>query len=636
MRQRPRRTDERRGRQVTSSEPAAAPRETTEIVAAQAALRSRESAGIEPSVPAFPAEPIVRATLIALTLARAGTVFMHSMRAWGLNHQRFLPPLVGWGLWSLALIALIPGITSPLERWCARAGEAIARASPWPTLAFAAVAALLWFVPDQVRFVGDFIVRLGAAMNGIPTATLFPQALPLDLLVHYELPKLLAAFSIPVLMTERVTGVVEAAAFAILCVAFARAAGLRGIAALIAAGVSFAGGYLGLFTGYGKAFRELCVVTAAVATFGVSFARSGRGLLPLGIAVATGMMLHRSELGLLVPFAAAVAIGWRHLGAGAWRRGSVIAGLAIPIVALVGVLPLALRAIRATDLVHVAPNGASPAQLLATTLGLENLREIANLLLAIAPLSIPALAVALAGGARFFRLPEGRMLLGLLVPSVLVLFFIHPRQWDFRDWDVFSPALVAISMTGAWLVARSLEIAPTRGLGVAVLMAAIVPTAQWLALNHDVAAGIARVRAYVSEPPERAPADRTLTWSYLGAQMAWLDSTNAAADAYGHAAAITPTPRLLYEWAKAEAERERYPTSRQALLQLTAKAETWPDAWAALAFVDQQMRDTTEARAAATRALRLDPNNSMALGVLRDLGIKVVRAPADTARSSPR
>jgi hypothetical protein len=79
----------------------------------------------------------------------------------------------------------------------------------------------------------------------------------------------------------RLIGAFDGALLGWLAVRFARELELRGAAALVAASGVFWVGALTLFTGYNKAFAEMALVIAAVGTFGLRAARSGRGLVPL-------------------------------------------------------------------------------------------------------------------------------------------------------------------------------------------------------------------------------------------------------------------------------------------------------------------------------------------------------------------
>jgi tetratricopeptide (TPR) repeat protein len=466
------------------------------------------------------------------------------------------------------------------------------------------------------------------ARNSVPAAAVFPQAMPLDLLLHYDLPRFISTgFNTDILTAERILGALEAAALGGLAVGFARALALDGAAAVAVVAAAVFGGYLGLFTGYGKSLRELVVVVAAVATFGVKVARSGRGLAPLGLAAAAGLALHRSALGLLPACAVAMALGFRRHPSLRRAQISIALGIGAPLVALLLLAGKIVAAMRSTDAAHLAlASGAGPA--LSAALAPDHLREVANVVLALAPLAAAAAVVAPFARMRPERDGAGAVLFALALPFVAVLLLVHPRQGMFRDWDVFSPAAAALAALAALALGRALSDGAGRaGLALATALAALVPTVQWLWLEHDFTAGFPRIRAYLAGPPPRPVPDRSLTWDYLGTRLNWLDSLDASAEAHAHAAALTPSPRLLYLWAQAEAARKDYGASRTILLRLTTEAVNWAGAWGALAFVSQQMRDTTAARAAAARALALDPDDELARSVMRAL------PPPGTARA---
>jgi len=165
--------------------------------------------------------------LASLAVARAALSFVPSTWAWAFGLQRFLPAGPAWSLWALAALPLVPAFSRLLAPALQGAGDAIGE-SPWlawPASAMSA-ALLVWLVPDTTWFVGDFVMRMGAAMGNIPTDFLFPQALPLDLLLHHDLP---AAIHAPdPTLVERVLGAAEAALAAMLSLAFTRALRLRG------------------------------------------------------------------------------------------------------------------------------------------------------------------------------------------------------------------------------------------------------------------------------------------------------------------------------------------------------------------------------------------------------------------------
>jgi tetratricopeptide (TPR) repeat protein len=202
----------------------------------------------------------------------------------------------------------------------------------------------------------------------------------------------------------------------------------------------------------------------------------------------------------------------------------------------------------------------------------------------------------------------------------------------FRDWDDFAATGVALSLATAWLAGEALRAAPARAwLGAAVTLGVAVPTAQWLVLQHSVDHGMKRVEAYLTEAPSRSIGERALSWSYLSLRNSGLGRLDTAADDAARAAGTAPSPRLLYEWASAEATRGDLRKSQAVLRTLIAKAGTMPDAWSALALVSEQLGDTAQARQAAERLLALAPTDRGARELLARIG-RGERAPGDSAR----
>ena len=155
---------------------------------ARAAAPSRESRGAATTAPPEfgAATTALWITLAVLVLARGALPLVPGMGGWALNLHRFVSPGIGWTLWALSALALIPGVATRLFPWWERMGDAIADRPGLATLVAAAFgAALVWLFPDRVRFVGDFLLRQGTVEMAERPSVLFPQALPLDVLLHY-------------------------------------------------------------------------------------------------------------------------------------------------------------------------------------------------------------------------------------------------------------------------------------------------------------------------------------------------------------------------------------------------------------------------------------------------------------------
>ena len=165
-------------------------------------------------------------------------------------------------------------------------------------------------------------------------------------------------------------------------------------------------------------------------------------------------------------------------------------------------------------------------------------------------------------------------------------------------------------------------------LALAVTLAALVPTVQWMWLEHDLHAGLARVHAYLSEPPARAEADRTLAWDYLG------NTPRVGRQPRRLRGRVRPRRRDHADAALALHLGEGRGPARA--LHRIARDPRAADgaggylagAWGARASSSQQLRDTVAARMAAARALALDPNDPLARDVIHDLG----NGPATPAR----
>lgn len=576
--------------------------------------------------------------LAVLVLARGALSFIPNMWCWGLNLQRFVPVGPGWGLWALATLALAPAISRPLaaklrQVSAARKGGLRLLDIAWGWGLASAVA--VWLAPDRMYFVGDFLLRLGAARLKIPTERAFPQAFPLDVFLHQMVPGFLATkFGLEALDAERLLGAFEAGAFAMLAATFARGLGLAGVAAFAATAVVVFGGYLGMFTGYGKAFKEMCVLTAAIGAFGTRVAIQGTGLLPLGLATAIGFALHRSALAFLAPLAVAWWV-WLsgHGPLPAWRRPAVGAALALPLVTLGVMAPRMAAVFGSVDRIHVVPSGIAPSQVLAAAFQPSHLTDIASLVVTLSPVAVSIPFMALWLGPPLRRRRELWVLIALALPLAGAMLFIHPRQGVFRDWDIFAPGGVALSLLAAWMIGKALQAAPRLAwVGVAAALGSLAPTAQWLIHHRDVDRGIARVEAFLYEAPRRDTESRAAAFNYLGGRLAGLKRFDASAEAYARAAELGPSSAFLFEWAVAETQRGNLAKAQAIYGQVVGRVPTWFEAWLNLASVSYRRGELVVARQEAERALSIRPRDQAAKNLLQ----AIERAQAAAPPAAPR
>jgi hypothetical protein len=558
--------------------------------------------------------------LIVLALLRLVTARPGSMAGWGFGVLRFAPPALGWGSWIVAALALVPAVARPVERALARAAAGTPERFAILALVLA-TAATVWMLPDRLHLVGDFLLRHGTAERALKPAALFPQALPLDVLLHYRLPRVLAdGFHVEVSITERALGALEAGALAWLAAAFARALGLRGTRRLAATAVALCGGFLGLYTGYGKAIAEMLLLTVATAVLGLEATRDSRALLPLGIVVAIGLTLHRSALALLPATVLAWSLAMRD-GRVDWRGVRTWIALGIPVVTLGVMATRIVLALLRFDPVHFTPLESGSARSLVAIRWLDLLDVVAML----SPIALAIPAVAWALGRRAIVGPTAWLLGTVALPWLVLLLVIHPPQGIFRDWDDYAAAGAALSLIVAWLAALALRAPRWEWLAVAAPLACLAPTLQDLALHADTDRGLARVEAFLLEPPRRGDAERGKTWDFLGIRNAQLGRWDASAEAMAHAAETAPSPRVLLQWALAEQSRGNAPVARDAFRRVTVLTPDDARAWYGLAAESWRLGDYDECRRAALELERLDPESPQVARLLEAL--QNVQAP---------
>jgi len=558
---------------------------------------------------------------VALALIRAALAFVPSMWGWGFDLLRFVSPASGWTLWTLSALALIP----PLARLALPALTALGRAfDRFTPLAYglwaAGAAALAWSFPDRVRFVGDFLLRFGTAERALKPSALFPQALPLDVLLHYGILRSLdTSVKMDVNTSARLLGALECALLGVLAVAFARALGQRGAFGVATTAVVFFGGYLAMFTGYGKAIAEISLLTVAVAVFGLRVIREGRALLPLSLCVAIGLVLHRSALGLIPALVLCWAFALRAPGSRVrWSRPETWVAAGLPAVALAVMLPRIIGTFAAMDPVHFTPpDVVSRGGILAAMFAGARPADLVNVVGLLSPLALALPLGLLAFGRWGVHAREGALLASLALPWFAMLLLIHPPQGMFRDWDNFTAAAVSLSLMTAWLVAVAARGA--RGwawLCVPAVLGAAAPSAQWLMHHADRMRGLERVEAWLLEPPVRSESERAKTWDFLGIRYAQLDRWERSAEAMARAAALAPSPRVLLQWASAEQARGNDRGAQAVYRRLLAIAPEEARGWYGLAFVSWRLGDLRECRRAAQELLRLRPGDPQVLRIM--------------------
>jgi len=284
-------------------------------------------------------------------------------------------------------------------------------------------------------------------------------------------------------------------------------------------------------------------------------------------------------------------------------------------------LPRIVATLLQWDRIHLAPKEVKEqgGPLLAAFAGLRPL-DFANLLMVLAPVLPVAVAAAIGFGRGLPRRREVALLLALALPLTLVIPFIHAAQGLFRDWDDFASAGAALAVLSAWICGETLRASPRSAwLGPALVLAALVPSLQWLAIQNDLERGMRRVEAIANGPPMRTPPERGNTWDYLGIRNFRLERWDASARAFARAAETSPSMRILLQGAVAETRRGDHAAAQRIYRRLTRMEPDNYLAWSGLAMASNQLADAATAREAARQMLRLRPNDRDATLLLESI-----------------
>ena len=591
-------------------------------------------------------------TLLALAAARAIASAAGNVAMWGLDAQRFLPFAPGWLPWLALSVALIPVVGRRLARPATTLGDAIAGHPGWASvIAALSSAALVALLPDRTLFLGDFAMRAGIVMTDKDPAVMFPQAMPLDVLTHVRLAKwLVGTFGLQVQTVFAVLGAIGAALLAFAAARLPRALGLSGAAALAAAAVTWGGGTLGMFTGYGKSAIEMTALTAvaslaALSAVGRDRGRGDRGLIGLGLAGALALGFHRAGL-LLIPLA---LVAMCAAPGPAWRPSRII-GAALLLAGLAAFGPRAWQLVVTFDQRHhLAPlETRATGGMLGSLLDPLHLLDVLNVTLVLSPLWPALIALGIAArvprqratprgdapAASADREPGARrrtvaVLAALLLPALALLLLTRPQQGIFRDRDVFAQSGVALSVVTAVAIGALLNRQGARAwLCAAVVLGTVAPSLQWLALMNRSDDAVRYVRAYIAGPPERPAWDQAATWDFLGTRALARQQWDIAGASYEKAVQAAQSPRLIGQWGMTDLMRGRHARAESLFHRAVTLDSNFTLGWTGLASAASWIGDTA-ACALAERALaRLDPSSPQ----LVDLRDFLARARAAGAR----
>jgi hypothetical protein len=540
--------------------------------------------------------PLPKPLLVAVVLALAGRAAIGlapAGAAWGVDAARHLGGAPAWLPWLLVAAALVPAVGGAGARVLRALGDMIATRSRVTRAVWGVAAAtVVWLLPDETRFVGDFLLRQGGAELEVATGGVSPQTLPLERWLADQLVPVLGGGPAGASFGGRVLGAAVAAGLGVMSAGFARALGLAGVPAALTAGLALGGGVLALCTGYPRGLGALALATMVAVTGAVRAVREGRGLVLLGVGVTAALGLHRIAL-LLLPLLVVGAVhAARHRRLG---PGPGLAALLLPVALLAWLGPRLVTQLTRNDLpLHF---GRAPESAL-------RLLDLANLALLYAPAALVALLVL---AAVYRARPRGvSLVLALaLVPAALVAARFTPVQGAFRDTDAFVLTGVLLALAVAAAIGACFRHRGAEPLALAVLLAGVVPTGQWLLLHHDEARATARVHAVVASWPRRPDSERALVLDFVGTRALQRSDWSTARTALAEAATLAPSPRILRAWGLAAMQVRDHASAVAAYATLTTRVPADPAAWMGRAVAELRLGRLDDARRSADSLLAL-------------------------------
>jgi hypothetical protein len=300
----------------------------------------------------------------------------------------------------------------------------------------------------------------------------------------------------------------------------------------------------------------------------------------------------------------------------------VLIGLLLPLVVLALTLPRMIRTFLQVDLaVHFAPAEvrAGGGVLASAFAGLRPL-DMANVVLMLTPPLLVVPATLLTRRLPGPRIRELLVLAALALPLVGFMPFLHPVQGMFRDWDNFIAGGAGCSLIAAWCLAVTLgDGRRWSWLAVPATACTLVFTLQWMVHHTDVDRGMARMRAFLDEPPRRSENERVMVLDYLGIRSMRLQSYSAAVSAFRAAADLAPNPRFLIQWGLAATEAEDYRSALEAYERLIARTPNDPLAWRGYTAMTSRLGDLRAARHGATELLKRVPGDPDAVKLLHEI-----------------
>ncbi len=442
--------------------------------------------------------------MILLVLVVAG-FWLPPIWLWGLNHGRWLPWPVRFGIPAAAFLLVVTPARNTFGRLLVDRFEPLllGRRPIAYFLVPAVGAAVFWLLRDPIHMLGDG-QTLAVMLAGDNLYHGF------DFMTYHLLAKIYqslgaggesSAFFITALMSC-LSGAAYLAAAAWSARKLTDHPGSR----ILLYGLLVLATPLQLFFGYMEVYAPLAVAMLVFLTFFTLY-REGRGrLLYVALAWSTGLFLHLNALFLAPLLAVALLRPPPEEQASTLRRLITVVGPVLAALLLAwGILAAGGYGSERflTDFGHVDQGDGILVPLTGPDglLTWRHLKDTVNLLLLLAPIPLLLLGVHFGneqGGLRGLRaLP---CLLGGSVWLIVLIALIHLKLGAARDWDLLAPHVSVLVLAGWYAISGGFsKSTPAPGLVGQVVAVAAVLALPWFAVNANPAAALARLEAVATD-----------------------------------------------------------------------------------------------------------------------------------------
>jgi tetratricopeptide (TPR) repeat protein len=446
-------------------------------------------------------------TVVSILFAAAHLMaaFAPTAKNWGIHHLAFFPRVARLSIPVLMLMALLPAIQqmfieniSRVHNWFERQ----TKISKWMLLAVLLLACslLFWFLRERTFFLGDgfMIARWLEIVDRVKGVQVFFKHEPLTGLLAWCLSLAFSTVGVPSVheVALQTLSIVFGLGSVIMIMLLSRELFSEFHDRFFFTMFLFVSGVSQLFFGYIENYTPTYFGLLGYTLLGVLYLRGKVSLLLPSIAFGVLFTLYFGILGfvptlLLLFYHSARLKNFRDIGL------SIVATILTSggILWFMGYTFNKLYEIFFRDEGHIVPlTKLSSGWKAYSMFSLPHLLEVGNLYLLLLPY-VPLLLYILIKRnfrQRLLRVGEAKFLLLSGVLGIIFTMILNPDIGMSRDWDLMSPFFLTGMIAAGWLLVKCVQRETRHRIFAIIIVAMMLHTVPWVAVNADVDRSIAR------------------------------------------------------------------------------------------------------------------------------------------------